>query len=310
MNKYEMKEEVVYTAKIRNEEGLYMPVLVYREGSKIKEYYTGQTLCTIIHKRIDITKMLEKKHRLVFYRDKYVDENGQTRYRLLQANIGVINTYKEQARKGKNLFIKKLLLTQKTGNEPETRREESKMPEISKLKKSKLRLIRKIHTIYEVPIRIINPERSIEEFKRPIPEFKKTYTMLPGKECSVKKNLSLFEYTKIKGSILVYQSLNGTYKELITGISITCIKKDESKPDNIYVYEGKSESAHIRQEEFDEATEEEIQEYLNQPTKKMENFLSETIKKAQAAYQKVMETIKDKQQQKRKIQNSGGFING
>lgn len=306
MNKYEMKEEVVYTAKIRNEKGIYIPVLVYREGSRIKEYYTGKTICTIIQRKVDITKMLEKKHRLVFYRDKYVDENGQTRYRLLQANIGVINTYKEQARKGKNLFIRNLLLTKKVENEPETKRE--KMTD--KLKKLKSILINKVHTIYRVPIRIIDSKKSIEDFKRSVPYFEKRYTKIPGKKCSVKKNISLFEYTNIEGFILVYQTLHETYKELSTGISITCLEKDESDPNHIHVYEGISGSAHIRQEELDEATQKEIQEYLNQPTKKMKKFLSHIIVKAGQAYYEVMKTIEQPKQTKRKIQNSGGFING
>lgn len=114
MNEYKMEENVVYTAKVRNTEE-YMPILVYRDGKKIKEYFTRQTLCTIIRRKVDIAERLNDEYRLVFYKEEYKDENGQTHYRLLQANKGVINTYEEQAKKGKNFFIRNVL-----GIEPKT----------------------------------------------------------------------------------------------------------------------------------------------------------------------------------------------
>lgn len=179
----------------------------------------------------------------------------------------------------------------------------------SKLEKSRLKIIKKFHTIYKVPIRIIDKDESIQDFKRSIPDFEKRYTMIPGKECGVKKNLALFKYTNIVSYILVYQTLHETYEELLTGISITCLEKDETDPNFVHIHMGQSESAHIRFEELEEATEKEINEYSKHPKKKIKEQLSKIIVKAGQAYYEVMKTIEQPKQKKRKIQQGGGFIN-
>lgn len=184
-----------------------------------------------------------------------------------------------------------------------------KKAEKSKLEKLRLKIIKKFHTIYKVPIRIIDKDESIQDFKRSIPDFEKRYTMIPGNNCSVKKNLGLFEYTKPVDYILVYQTLHETFEELLTGISITCIEKDEIYPDFVHIYMGQSKSAHIRFEELEEATDNEIREYLKHPKKKIKRQLSKIIVKAGQAYYEVMKTIKHPKQKKRKIQQGGGFIN-
>lgn len=173
---------------------------------------------------------------------------------------------------------------------------------------------KKYKNIYKAYICVPDDIECLKDFERPIPDFERQYTKIPGKDCSLEENLPLFKHSIRHMPILVYRTIDGKFKELLTDTSITCIEMIEPlsvmEPIKSKVYMGESEAAFIKYEELEQAKEKDIESYIiiHLYGNSINYLLYSTKVSAEENYKYVMSTLSNNKQQQRKIQQGGGFI--
>ena len=197
--------------------------------------------------------------------------------KILLAPQDALNTYNGYS---KEQFLK-VLADLKDAQQPEFVRELSDL---------KLKLLLRTHIVYCVYLRMIDENRFNENFKR------------NDKNNVTDDSYSLFKYNEPLIPIMVYRSIDGKFRELLTGITITSIETEnaEYETNHSLVQLGDSHAAFINVAELKMVSEIEVKEYQeNHPYKKIfVKQLNAIFSKATESYDNVVENMLGKRKRK------------